>query len=106
MLPRVAQDHKCRRMHGHSYVITVTVDGDVDAEMGWLIDFTAIDEVVGPVIAQLDHRVLNDIDGLDNPTCELLAGWMWRRIAGGLPVLAELIVSETPDSRCVFRGEL
>ena len=104
-LPRVPEDHKCRRMHGHSYQVTVTVVGDVDPEMGWLIDFAAIDEAVTPVISELDHRVLNEVAGLDNPTCEVLAAFLWKRVAAQLTVLDEIVVSETPDSRCVFRGE-
>lgn len=106
MLPKVPEDHKCRRMHGHSYQITITVCGDVDPDMGWLIDFAAIDDAVAPIIAQLDHQVLNDIAGLENPTCEILAAWMWKRVAAQLSVLEEIVASETPDSRCIFRGDL
>lgn len=104
-LPRVAEDHKCRRMHGHSYHVTVAVVGEPDADSGWLLDFADIDAVVLPEVGQLDHRVLNDIDGLDNPTSERLAAWLWRRLAPGLPGLAEVTVSETPTSRCSVTGE-
>jgi 6-pyruvoyltetrahydropterin/6-carboxytetrahydropterin synthase len=103
-LPRVPAGHKCARVHGHSYCVSITVAGDADPQLGWLIDFAAIDEVVSPVVAQLDHRLLNDIDGLDNPTCELLAVWLWQRIAPRLAGLDAVAVAETRDARCVYRG--
>lgn len=103
-LPAVPPGHKCARMHGHSYMVTVTIEGETDAATGWLIDFAEIDERVGPVIRAIDHRVLNEIDGLANPTSELLAGWLWKRIADVVPGLVELTVAETPTSRCTVRG--
>jgi 6-pyruvoyltetrahydropterin/6-carboxytetrahydropterin synthase len=103
-LPKVPDGHKCARMHGHSYQLLVVVEGEVDPATGWLMDFAQIDEPVVPTVALLDHRVLNEIAGLDNPTCELLAVWLWRRLAPSLPHLSEVAVSETPSSRCVYRG--
>jgi 6-pyruvoyltetrahydropterin/6-carboxytetrahydropterin synthase len=104
-LPRVPPEHKCARVHGHSYQIVVTVAGPVDPELGWLLDFADIDEVVAPLIATLDHRLLNDIEGLENPTSEHLAVWLWQRIRPRLAGLAEVAVSETATARCVYRGE-
>jgi 6-pyruvoyltetrahydropterin/6-carboxytetrahydropterin synthase len=104
-LPNVPEDHKCRRIHGHSYHIDIVIEGEVDAEMGWVMDFADMDRVVSPIIARLDHRYLNELPGLSNPTSELLAGWLWREIVPGLPLLVELTVSETPASRCSYRGE-
>ncbi|ACY16005.1 6-carboxytetrahydropterin synthase QueD [Haliangium ochraceum] len=104
-LPKVPPTHKCSRVHGHSYHLTITLSGDIDPEMGWLIDFADIDQVVDPVIERLDHRLLNDIEGLENPTSELLAVWLWRALAPGLPTLVEVMVAETPTSRCVYRGD-
>lgn len=103
-LPKVADGHKCRRLHGHSYVVTVAVEGEPDPDMGWVIDFGDIDAVVAPIIASLDHRLLNELDGLANPTSEQLGAWLWARIQPGLPQLAELSVSETPSTRCIVRG--
>lgn len=103
-LPRVPPGHKCARMHGHSYLVEVAIEGEVDPELGWVMDFADIDERVMPLVRQLDHHVLNEIDGLANPTSELLAAWLWRRLEPGLPGLAEVVVSETPTSRCVYRG--
>ncbi len=104
-LPNVPPDHKCARMHGHSYKITVTVEGPVGEASGWLMDHSEISDVVKPVIAELDHRYLNDFAGLENPTFERLAGWLWERLAPGLPGLAEIVVHETPTARCIYRGE-
>lgn len=103
-LPRVAPGHKCARMHGHSYRVVVTVEGEVDAHFGWVMDFGDLDVHVLPLIDGLDHRVLNEQPGLDNPTSELLAAWLWQRIKPVVPMLAELEVAETPVSRCVYRG--
>jgi 6-pyruvoyltetrahydropterin/6-carboxytetrahydropterin synthase len=103
-LPRVPEGHKCKRLHGHSYRVTVVVEGAIDPELGWVRDFAAVDEVVSPLITRLDHQVLNDIPGLDNPTSELLAVWLWERLAPGLSGLTEVAISETGSSRCVFRG--
>ena len=91
-------------MHGHSYAVTVLLEGEVDPQTGWLIDFADIDDRVAPVIRMIDHRVLNEIDGLANPTSELLAAWLWRRIVDVLPGMVELTVVDTPTSRCVYRG--
>ena len=103
-LPRVPEGHKCSRMHGHSYQVAVVIEGEIDPNLGWLIDFAEIDEKVSPLIRQLDHHVLNEIEGLSNPTSELLAVWLWQRLAPMLTGLVEVVVSETPTSRCVYRG--
>lgn len=103
-LPRVPPGHQCARIHSHSYRVVVAVEGAVDPELGWLVDFAVVDAAVAPVIAALDHQNLNDLEGLANPTSENLAAYLWRRIAPSLPALAEIVVSETPTSRCVYRG--
>jgi len=104
-LPKVPPGHKCARMHGHSYLIEVTIEGEVDPELGWVVDFAALDEHANPLMRVLDHQVLNEIEGLDNPTSEHLAAWLWRKLRPALPGLVELVVSETPSSRCTYRGE-
>jgi 6-pyruvoyltetrahydropterin/6-carboxytetrahydropterin synthase len=103
-LPKVPPGHKCARMHGHSYLIEVAIEGEVDPGLGWVVDFAAIDDHATPLIRALDHQVLNEIEGLHNPTSELLAAWWWQRLRPTLPGLAEIVVSETPTSRCVYRG--
>jgi 6-pyruvoyltetrahydropterin/6-carboxytetrahydropterin synthase len=102
-LPRVPPGHKCARMHGHSYRIEIAIEGEI-GERGWVLDFAEIDEHVAPLVRQLDHQVLNEIDGLANPTSELLAMWWWQRLAPRLPGLCEVAISETATSRCVYRG--
>lgn len=104
-LPRVAPHHKCARLHGHSFRVEVVLYGAVDPESGWLVDFAVVDEVVEPIIAQIDHRCLNEIEGLDNPTSENLARWLWVAIQPRRPDLFAIVVWETGDSRCVYRGE-
>jgi len=101
-LPRVPPGHQCRRIHGHSYSMTVTIEGEPDAERGWIMDFAAMDEVVDPVVRRLDHQLLNEVPGLENPTAELLAGWLWRELDERLP-LCEIEVAETESARCVLR---
>jgi 6-pyruvoyltetrahydropterin/6-carboxytetrahydropterin synthase len=102
-LPRVPPGHKCARMHGHSYRIEIAIEGEI-GERGWVLDFAEIDEHVAPLVRQLDHQVLNEIEGLANPTSELLAMWWWQRLAPRLPGLCEVAISETATSRCVYRG--
>ena len=104
-LPNVPQDHKCRRLHGHSYRITITVKGDIDPEMGWLIDYGDIKELVEPIRTRLDHYYLNEIEGLENPTSEILAKWIWDRLIDDLPLLDSIQVHETCESSCIYRGQ-
>lgn len=103
-LPHVAESHACKRLHGHSYRLDVIVIGSADKRTGWVIDFADIDAVVEPVRARLDHQLLNDFEGLSNPTSEELASWLWERLAISLPHLAAIRVAETPDSSCIYRG--
>lgn len=103
-LPQVPDGHKCSRMHGHSYLVEVHVRGDIDAATGWIMDFAEIDKAFRPLKDQLDHACLNDLPGLGNPTSEILARWIWDRLAGSLPASA-VVVRETRASGCVYRGE-
>lgn len=104
-MPLVPEAHKCRRLHGHSFRIEVRVRGAVAAESGWVQDFAELAEAFSPLYRQLDHRYLNEIPGLENPTSENLAKWVWQRLRPGLPLLAEVTVHETCTSGCTYRGE-
>lgn len=103
-LPKVPPGHKCGRLHGHSFIIEVVVSGPVDPEMGWVMDYAEIKAAFHPLYQELDHNYLNDIPGLENPTSEQLAIWVWRRLHANLPGLVEVSVAETCNSRCVYSG--
>ncbi len=102
-LPNVPCGHKCASMHGHGYRVTVVVSGKVDPQTGWVMDFGKINDLVEPLIKQLDHAVLNEIAGLDNPTSEILAKWFWDRIAPTLPELSAVTVAESDTSSCTIK---
>ena len=104
-LPMVPEGHKCQRLHGHSFKVEVKAAGEVNPEMGWLVDYSDIKEAFQPLWAQLDHHYLNEIEGLENPTSENLAHWIWVRLKPILPQLSELVVHETCSSRCIYRGQ-
>ncbi len=104
-LPHAPPDHKCRNLHGHSYRVDIHAIGDVDPEAGWMMDFGKIKQVVAPILDELDHQLLNEIGGLENPTSELLCKYLWDRIAPSLPELSAITVWESDTSRCVCRGK-
>jgi 6-pyruvoyltetrahydropterin/6-carboxytetrahydropterin synthase len=104
-LPHVPPDHKCRRVHGHSYRCEIHVTGPVDAQLGWVADFAEIRRAFEPIRKRIDHHLLNEIEGLENPTSEVLARWIWDRVAGDLPGLVAVEVRETCTSGCTYRGE-
>jgi 6-pyruvoyltetrahydropterin/6-carboxytetrahydropterin synthase len=104
-LPHVPAGHKCARLHGHSFRIELRVTGEPDPQAGWIMDFGEIKAAFEPLYAQLDHHYLNDIEGLDNPTSERLAQWVWARLKPALPLLAEVVVHETCTSGCRYRGD-
>lgn len=104
-LPNVPEGHKCARLHGHSFRVRVAVDGPVGDESGWVMDFADLKAAFGPVHDRLDHRYLNEIAGLENPTSENLARWIWRELRAALSSLAEVEVRETCSTGCIYRGE-
>lgn len=103
-LPHVPAEHKCRRLHGHSFLIAIHVRGKPDAHSGWVMDFADIKRAFQPLFEQLDHHCLNDIEGLDNPTSENLALWIWQRLQPALPGLSKVQVRETCTAGCSYRG--
>ena len=104
-LPHVPADHKCARLHGHSFRVAVHVRGPVQQPVGWVLDFADIGAAFRPLEDQLDHRYLNDVPGLENPTSEVLARWLWTRLRPALPLLSQVVVRETCNAGCVYRGE-
>jgi 6-pyruvoyltetrahydropterin/6-carboxytetrahydropterin synthase len=103
-LPNVPAGHKCARLHGHSFRIRIWVCGDVDATTGWVMDFADIKGAFAPILAQLDHYYLNEIEGLENPTSENLSIWIWVRLRPRLRELSRVEVQETCTSGCSFAG--
>lgn len=103
-LPHVPEGHKCGNMHGHSFKVILRVTGEPDPIMGWVIDFADIKAAFRPLYDRLDHSCLNEIDGLENPTSENLAVWIWKKLKPELPLLSEVEVCETCTSGCVYRG--
>ncbi len=104
-LPNVPDGHKCGRMHGHSFRVTIVVEGKVDAGAGRVMDYGLIKDAFAPLENQLDHYCLNDVEGLENPTSEVLAMWIWDRVHPVLPQLFEVAVEETCTCKCVYRGQ-
>jgi 6-pyruvoyltetrahydropterin/6-carboxytetrahydropterin synthase len=104
-LPNVPEGHKCARVHGHSFRVVVRIEGAVGERSGWVMDFADLKSAVQPTIDALDHRYLNDIEGLGNPTSEHVAVWIWDRIVGHLPGLTAVEVRETCTSACTYRGD-
>ena len=103
-LPNVPEGHKCRRLHGHSFRIEIHVSGPVDAHYGWVADFGDIKAAFKQIEDQIDHRCLNEIAGLENPTSENLARWLWQALKEPLPLLSSIVVEETCTSGCIYRG--
>jgi len=104
-LPHVPAGHKCGRLHGHSFQITLYVCGEINEQTGWLVDFADIKQAFAPFYAQLDHNYLNDIMGLENPTSENIVRWLWQRLKPVLPALCKIEIQETCTSGCIYRGE-
>lgn len=103
-LPNVPDGHKCARLHGHSFVIELQVSGEPDPQLGWVMDFADLKAAFKPIYEQLDHHYLNEVDGLENPTSEQLAIWIWQRLKPQVPLLSEVVVHETCTSGCRYRG--
>ena len=104
-LPHVPAGHKCGRLHGHTFQIEVHVQGPLDPKLGWIIDFADIKSAFRPIEEQIDHHYLNEVDGLENPTSENVARWVWRNLKPSLPCLSKIVIRETCSSGCIYAGE-
>lgn len=104
-LPNTPEGHKCRRLHGHSFRVRLAVEGDVDLDTGWVMDFAEIKAAFKPIWERLDHHYLNDIEGLENPTSEVIAKWIWAELKPALPLLSEVELWETCTAGCKYRGD-
>lgn len=102
-LPHVPKSHKCSRLHGHSFRVRIEITGEIDPHTGWIMDFADLSATLKPILERLDHYYLNDIPGLENPTSEILAQWIWRELKPQLPVLSGVIIKETCIAGCTYR---
>lgn len=103
-LPNVPDGHKCKNMHGHTYHLKVFIEGELDEKLGWVIDFSDLKKHINPIIDRLDHHTLNEIPGLENPTCELMTVWLWNQIKPNIPLLSRIELNETPTSGAIYEG--
>ena len=103
-LPNAPKGHKCAKMHGHSFKVEISVEGEMDPKTGWVYDHAQISAAMRPLVDQMDHAYLNDIAGLENPTIENMAIWFWGKLSPQLSGLAEIVIHETSRARCSYRG--
>lgn len=103
-LPNVPEGHKCKQMHGHTYHLRVYVSGAPDNELGWIIDFKELKDRILPLIDLVDHRVMNDVPGLENPTAENITIWFWNKLKPELPGLSRIELKETPTTGVIYDG--
>ncbi len=104
-LPNVPEGHKCGRLHGHSFRVEIHLKGRIDPQSGWIVDFADVKKVFKPYYEQLDHNYLNEIEGLENPTSENFARWIWHSVVDKLPGLSKVVVCETCTCGAVYTGE-
>lgn len=103
-LPNVPEGHKCKNMHGHTYRLRVYVQGEPHPHYGWIMDFKELKDAVGKVIDELDHRIINEIPGLQNPTAENITIWIWNQVKPLIPQLSKLELHETPTTGVIYTG--
>ena len=104
LLPHLPKSHKCRRLHGHSFQVEIVISGECDPKLGWVMDYADITSAFRPWLEKLDHYYLNEVTGLENPTSENIAIWIWKRLKPKLRGLTEVGVAETCTAKCVYRG--
>ncbi|MCA0427408.1 MAG: 6-carboxytetrahydropterin synthase QueD [Bacteroidetes bacterium] len=103
-LPNVPDGHKCKEIHGHTYRVIFYFEGELNPELGWVMDFGDLKQVLEPTIKRIDHKLMNNIPGLENPTCERIAIWLWEQVKPSLPMLCKVELHETPTSGAVYEG--
>ena len=104
-LPKLPDEHPCSKVHGHSFKITLTVEGEIDQTTGFVMDFSDIDSAFRPIHEIIDHAYLNDIEGLSNPTSENICIWIWNKIESSIPNICEIKIKETDSTGCKYKGE-
>lgn len=101
-LPHLPKSHPCAHMHGHSFKIILSLVGDLDPQIGWMIDYNDIAKILKPTLDLIDHKVLNEVPGLENPTSELLCKWLYEKVKKDLPQLVKVTVAETSLTECSY----
>ena len=104
-LPNLPENHPCKNIHGHSFKITITVNGPIDTHTGFVIDFGDINSAFEQLRKQIDHAYLNDINGLENPSSEYLCIWIWKNLISSLPGLSQIEIRETDSTGCIYKGD-
>ena len=104
-LPKLPNGHPCQNVHGHSFKITITVEGKIDKNTGLVMDFADIDSAFRPIYERIDHTYLNEINGLENPSSENLCRWIWKQLDLSLNGLKQIEVKETESTGCIYKGE-
>lgn len=102
-LPNVPEGHKCGQLHGHSYRVVLGLEGVVDPSLGWVQDYGDVKQAFAPLQNRFDHAYLNDIPGLENPTAEMLAVFIFNELSGTLPLLTDVTVCESPTAEAIYR---
>lgn len=104
-LPNLPEGHPCAKMHGHSFKIILDLVGPINPNLGWVMDYNEIQAVANPILKSIDHQILNNVPGLENPTSELIAKWIYDRLKVKLPSLSQVTVAETPSTECLYPAE-
>ncbi|MEK6627722.1 MAG: 6-carboxytetrahydropterin synthase [Bdellovibrionota bacterium] len=101
-LPNLPKNHPCASMHGHSFKIILTLLGDLDPQLGWVMDYHEISKTMAPLLLLLDHKILNEVPGLENPTSELLAKWIYEKVLVKIQMLKSVSIMETTNTECTY----
>ena len=104
-MPNYSKDHKYGRVHGHTYEVVVRVDGNIDNQNNWVINYDELDDYVTPLLKVLDHKTLNDISGLKNPTSENLAKWFWLKLKKKIKNLESIEINRPRIGGCIYKGD-
>ena len=104
-LPNLSDDHPCKKVHGHSFKITITISGEIEPQTGFVLDFNDITTAFKPIKKQIDHVYLNDINGLENPSSENLCIWIWNKLLKALPTINQIEIKETDSTGCIYKGD-
>lgn len=105
-LPKLPQGHPCRQVHGHSFLVTLHLKSqDLHPELEWMIDFNDLKKLADPLMKSLDHKLLNEVPGLTNPTSENLAEFIFKKLKPTVAFLERVSIQETPETECSYGAD-